>query len=580
MSLPIQPLPTDVVDHIAAGEVIDSLAAVVQELAENALDAGATRITLALWPEQWRIRVVDNGWGMVYDDLLQAATPHSTSKIQTQDDLWQIHSLGFRGEALHSLAQVSHLEICSRSQQDPTAPGWRMVYSPQGEVVEVETVAIAPGTLVTVSDLFSLWPSRRQALPSLNQQLRTVQQAVQQLALCHPQVTWQAELSDRPWFSFSPGQTARDLLPQMVKSIAVSDLRDIHQPLPAREETPNPTQESTSQLYLLLGLPDRCHRRRPDWIQIAVNGRPVQLPELEQSLLRSLRFTLPRDRYPVAFLHLHTQADQVDWNRHPHKATLYLRHLPRWTEAIQQAVQQILRLHPESLSPQGQQQRLTPLIKAAEAAGGYGRPPLTPPAVNLSDPLPDNSLAFQSPSLPVLTAVAQVQNRYILAEHADGICLIEQHIAHERVLYERLSDRWEVVPLPTPVTLERLTPRQQEQLERLGLAVEPFGNQLWAVRQAPAPLAERGDLTAALMELSLGSDLDAALVATACRTAIRNGTPLTPTEMQALLADWQRTRNPHTCPHGRPICLTLPETSLARFFRRHWVIGKSHGLEP
>jgi DNA mismatch repair protein MutL len=135
-------------------------------------------------------------------------------------------------------------------------------------------------------------------------------------------------------------------------------------------------------------------------------------------------------------------------------------------------------------------------------------------------------------------------------------------------------------PSPTPVTLERLTPRQQEQLERLGLAVEPFGNQLWAVRQAPAPLAERGDLTAALMELSLGSDLDAALVATACRTAIRNGTPLTPTEMQALLADWQRTRNPHTCPHGRPICLTLPETSLARFFRRHWVIGKSHGLEP
>jgi DNA mismatch repair protein MutL len=179
---------------------------------------------------------------------------------------------------------------------------------------------------------------------------------------------------------------------------------------------------------------------------------------------------------------------------------------------------------------------------------------------------------------PRLKAVAQVHGRYILAEHPDGMCLIEQHIAHERVLYEQLCDRWQVVPLPSPIILQCLADHQVEQLRQLDLTVDLFGEGLWAVRTVPEPLAQRPDCADALLELSLGGSLEAALVATACRTAIRNGAPLSLAEMQTLLAQWQRTRHPHTCPHGRPICLTLSESSLARFFRRHWVIGKSHGI--
>jgi DNA mismatch repair protein MutL len=224
MTSRIQTLPTEVVHLIAAGEVIDSFAAVVRELAENAIDAGATRITISLWLDQWRIRVADNGTGMELADLQRAATPHSTSKIRDRQDLWQIHSLGFRGEALHSLSQLAALDICSRRAE--TNSGWRIVYDPQGEPVQVEAVAIAPGTIVTVSDLFKTLPTRRQGLPALTQQLRAVQTTIQHIALCHPSITWQVEQSDRPWFSIWASHSPQQILPQFLREVQPGDLRE------------------------------------------------------------------------------------------------------------------------------------------------------------------------------------------------------------------------------------------------------------------------------------------------------------------------------------------------------------------
>jgi DNA mismatch repair protein MutL len=165
-----------------------------------------------------------------------------------------------------------------------------------------------------------------------------------------------------------------------------------------------------------------------------------------------------------------------------------------------------------------------------------------------------------------------------VAEHPNGLWLVEQHIAHERVLYEQLCQAWKLINIEPPILLQHLSPTQIEQLQHLGLQVDPFGLELSAVRTIPEMLAQREDCREALIELSLGKDLQAAQVATACRTAIRNGTPLSLREMQTLLEQWVRTRNPRTCPHGRPIFLRLDESSLSRFFRRHWVIGKSHGI--
>jgi DNA mismatch repair protein MutL len=580
MSFGIRALPKEVVNLIAAGEVIDSLAAVVRELVENALDAGATRIVVSVCPDQWRVRVADNGMGMGLGDLQQAATAHSTSKIRTSDDLWKITSLGFRGEALHSLVALAELEILSR--RTPNVEGWRVRYNSQGEPMQVEACAIAPGTVVTVSNLFGNWPVRRKGLPSVAQQLKAIQTTIQQIALCHPRVTWQVQQNERPWFSLSAGTTTQHILPQILRQVRQTDLQYLSVEVPTPETggggdlpVQNPDSKiQNSLIQLVLGLPDRCHRQRPDWVKVATNRRLVRSPELEQTILAATSRTCPRDRYPICFLHLQVCPSLIDWNRHPAKAEIYLHSLFYWQEQVSRAIEQALRISPTHVSEANQSQRVTTLLKVSEEKAGYNVSRSVQPASEKAE----KTQTSDEIGLIELRAVAQVHNRYIVAEHPTGMWLVEQHIAHERVLYEQLCDRWQLVPLEPPVILSHLTPAQVEQLQRLGLEVEPFGEQLWAVRNAPDLLTKRKDCDLALLELSLGGDLQTAQVATACRSAIRNGTPLSLSEMQTLLDQWTRSRNPRTCPHGRPIYLALEESSLARFFRRHWVIGKSHGI--
>ncbi|MFN6472125.1 MAG: DNA mismatch repair endonuclease MutL [Nostoc sp. SerVER01] len=585
MASTIQALPKEVVYLITAGEVIDSLASVVRELVENSLDSDATRIVVSLWPQQWRIRVADNGCGMNLDDLQQAATAHSTSKIRSSADLWKINSLGFRGEALHSLTNLADLEILSRAVGGKL--GWRVVYGYGGKVLEVEVTAIAPGTVVTVSNLFGNCSSRRQGLPTTAQQMKAVQATIHQIALCHPRVTWQIWQNDRQWFTISPATTTGQLLPQILPQVRQGDLQEV------KLEVPNPPNSSTdaihrsctdamnrvsphSALNLVVGLPDRCHRHRPDWVRVAINGRMVKSAELEQTILSAFHKTLPRDRYPICFLHLAISPDQINWNRNPAKTEIYLNEITYWQEQIIAGINQALRISAANLKETVHTTRVSKLLKAAEAKGGYNFNPQNP---NGDDKTPNSCTdAINGVSPNSLKAVAQVSNTYIVAEHPAGMWLVEQHIAHERVLYERLCNNWQLISVEPPIILYQLSPVQVSQLQRIGLDIEPFGEQLWAVRNLPSMLQQREDCAQAILELSLGGDLQTAQVAVACRSAIRNGTPMNLQEMQTLLDDWQRTRNPRTCPHGRPIYLSLEESALARFFRRNWVIGKSHGI--
>ncbi|MDF0554991.1 DNA mismatch repair endonuclease MutL [Kamptonema sp. UHCC 0994] len=635
MTATIQTLPAEVVHLIAAGEVIDSLAAVVRELVENSLDAGATRIIVSIRPEQWQVQVADNGMGMDLENLQQAATAHSTSKINSAKDLWKITTLGFRGEALHSLAQLACLEIASRENDFATPielrfesnkerpqstnkdlnSGWRIVYNNVGEPREVEAIAIAPGTVVTVSNLFGSWPVRR-GFVSPAQQLRAVQLMLQQIAVCHPRVTWQIRQGDNLVLHISPGVTAKETLPQILRGVRLSDLQqltlEVSPPLGSggggellsrgagellsggagellsggalpitnyqlpitNYQLPITNYQLPAQsLDLVIGLPDRCHRRRPDWVKVAVNGRVVRSPELEQTILTAFGRTCPRDRYPICFIHFQIYPEQIDWNRHPAKAEIYLHNMIYWQEQISLAIARALQLNTEIMPEMPLPERVGKLLKASEQKSGYN--------VNRSiQPNADGEAGKNSSDLGLmeLKAIAQVHNTYILAEHPSGMWLVEQHIAHERVLYEQLCYAWQLVPLEPPVILNQLSPTQVDNLQRLGLEIEPFGEQLWAARSAPALLAKRDDCQDALTEISKVGDLQTAQVATACRSAIRNGTTLTLQEMQTLLDRWKSTRNPRTCPHGRPIFLSLEESALARFFRRNWVIGKSHGI--
>jgi len=608
MTVTIQTLPAEVVHLIAAGEVIDSLAAVVRELVENSLDAGASRIIISIWPEQWRVQVADNGMGINWENLRQAATAHSTSKINNAKDLWKIKTLGFRGEALHSLAQLADLEIASRlnylesanllklglddrlqnSEVSHFESGWRVVYNKLGEPREIEAIALAPGTVVTVSNLFGNWPVRR-GFVSPTQQLKAVQLMLQQIAICHPQVAWQIRQGNNLFWHINPGVTAKDILPQILRGVRLSDLEQLTlkvSPPASREERevlPFSNSESVitnyqlpnQSLELVIGLPDRCHRRRPDWVKIGVNGRVVRLPELEQTILSAFGRTCPQDRYPICVIHLQIDPEQIDWNRHPAKAEIYLHNISYWQEQVSVAIEKAFQLNAEIMPELPLPERVGKLLKASEQKSGYNVSRTIQSNPNGEGEAAKNS---QDLGLIALKAIAQVHNTYILAEHPGGVWLIEQHIAHERVLYEQLCYNWQLIPLEAPVILNHLSLDQVDNLQRLGLDIESFGEQLWAVRSAPALLVNRDDCQDALIEISKVVDLQSAQVATACRSAIRNGTALNLSEMQILLNQWKVTKSPRTCPHGRPIFLSLEESALARFFRRSWVIGKSHGI--
>jgi DNA mismatch repair protein MutL len=549
----IHTLPIEVVHLIAAGEVIDSLAAVVRELAENAIDAKATRIVISIWTDTLSVQVSDNGGGMAIADLSQAATPHTTSKINNAEDLQQINSLGFRGEALYSLAQLADLNICSRPVLEPV--GYKANYDEHGNLQSSpKVVAIAVGTIVTVRNLFSRYPNRLQSLPSNSQQVRKVQLQIQQMAIANPQVNWQVNLDSREWLTIWAGENASEILPQIISSIQSYDLVYKWFALPP---SPSPVGEG-GNISITLGLPDRLSRRRPDWVKIILNGRVITFPELEQTILSSLERTLPRNRFPVCIVSLDLPCDRIDWNRHPAKAEAYIQDLGDIQTQLKDCITESLKA-PESSSQINYGSAAKDLLKTAERKTSYL--------------IPAKKENFNQPNLS-LKAIAQVLDTYILAEHAGGLWLVEQHVAHERVLFEQIETQWQIVAIEQPILLKQLSDDAIERLQALGLEIESFGNNLWAVRSLPEILIGHEDCAVILQDMSQQDDPTMARATAACRSAIRNGTKLELATIRDLLSQWQQTRNPHTCPHGRPICLAIDESDLARFFRRNWLISK------
>jgi DNA mismatch repair protein MutL len=549
----IHTLPIEVVHLIAAGEVVDSLAAVVRELAENAIDANATRIVISIWTDSLSVQVSDNGCGMAIADLSQAATPHTTSKINNAEDLQQINSLGFRGEALYSLAQLADLNICSRPVLEPV--GYQAHYDQYGNLpTSPKVVAIASGTVVTVRNLFSRYPNRLQSLPSNSQQVRKVQLQIQQMAIANPQVNWQVNLDNREWMTIWAGENASEILPQIISSIQPYDL--VYKEF-ALTPSPSPAGEG-SNISITLGLPDRLSRRRPDWVKIILNGRVINFPELEQTILSSLERTLPRNRFPVCIVNLNLPCDHIDWNRHPAKAEAYIQDLGEIQTQLKECITEALKV-PTSSSPINYGSAANDLLKTAERKTSYL--------------IPAKRENFNQPTLS-LKAIAQVLDTYILAEHAGGLWLVEQHVAHERVLFEQIETQWQIVAIEQPILLKQLSDDEIERLQVLGLEIEAFGNNLWAVRSLPEILIGHEDCAVILQEMAQQDDPTMSRATAACRSAIRNGTKLEMSTIRDLLWQWQQTRNPHTCPHGRPICLAIDESDLARFFRRNWIISK------
>ncbi|MFN3449847.1 MAG: DNA mismatch repair endonuclease MutL [Roseococcus sp.] len=575
MSL-IRLLPPATADRIAAGEVVERPAAVVKELVENALDAGARHIRVEI--EEGgasRILVEDDGCGMSPEDLALSVERHATSKLPDEAMLFAIGTLGFRGEALPSIGAVARLALTSRTREGAA----HRIAVEGGRKGAVTPAAGPPGTRVEVRDLFFATPARRKFLRGARAEGEAALDALRRLALAWPQVGFEALLEGRPVLRLAPeGREAR------IAALLGADFAAAARPVERRDAT-----------LSLSGLAGGPAYTRPTTAQqhLVVNGRPVKDPLLRMALRAAYRDVTAPGRHPAAALFLDLPPALVDVNVHPMKTELRFREPEAVRGAVIAALRRALGL---PLGEAGAR-----LGYAGPAALRLAPPPAPPPPAGFAEarlplafapppPLPAAAPAPEPapPEHPLGRALAQVMDTYILAEAPDGaLILVDQHAAHERLTHERLHAELvaggvRAQPLLLPAVVElpgaaRLLEAAPD-LARLGLEIEGFGPGAVLVRALPAllgtpdPAPLLRDLAEELAEEGEGAALklrlDAAIARLACHGSVRAGRRLAPAEMDALLRAMERTPRAATCSHGRPTFLRLGPGEMARLFGR------------
>jgi DNA mismatch repair protein MutL len=574
------------VNRIAAGEVIERPAAVVKELVENALDAGATRISVALQAGGIeRIEVIDDGSGMSAEELGLAVQRHATSKL-TDDDLVRITTLGFRGEALPSIGAAARLAITSRPRDAAHAS---TIGVEGGLVSDVAPAAGAPGTRVVVRDLFFATPARRKFLKHPRTEADHAEEAVRRLAFAAPGVAFRLESDGRVLFDL-PAQE----LPARVAALFGAEA--------AASLVPVEAERGALLLSGLVCAPS-VTRATGAAQALVVNGRPVVDPVLRTAVRVAYRDVIAAGRFPVVALYLDLPAEELDVNVHPAKTELRFRD----AAAVRSLVIGGLRA---ALSGGAGTQMPAPSIQSRGPAThlAYSRPPPTswrpPPLPGMSSQgLSEDRLPFAAmPAARVLPAMAaredhplgaplaQVLDTYVIAVAADGsLVLVDQHAAHERLTHEAIREQMlaggvrsqptltpAVVDMP-PSDAARLLARAED-LARLGLEIEGFGPGAVLVRALPAALGapEPGpllrDLADEFAEMGeatvLDARLDAVIARLACHGSIRAGRRLTQHEMDALLRQMEATPRAATCSHGRPTFLRFSKADIEKLFGR------------
>lgn len=556
-------------NRIAAGEVVDRPASVLKELVENSLDAGARSIRVTAEAGGKRLlRVEDDGVGMDRDDAVLAFERHATSKLRCLDDLEAIATLGFRGEALPAIASVSRLLLTT---SDETGPGTEVEVR-AGRMISVQETDRARGTSVEVAGLFFNVPARRRFLRSDGTELSHLLRVLTDLALAQPAVRFRLEHGGRTLLETGSTTDCAERIEQLFG-------REL-----ARRLVPISCDRASVKVWGFADRPADAGTRR-DRQHLFVNGRRVQDRTLLHAVSEAYRETVAAGRHPALFLFVEVGRGEVDVNVHPQKAEVRFRRPMEVHDAVREAVAAAFRVPvavPDLADLRPALARRDPLPSCPAVAV-----PDTRAASQLCEPKPR-----RSQQTPVATpeVLAQLLDSYVIAQEREGLVLVDQHAAHERVLFERYlaeaeADRVEQQRLLLPVQLE-LTPReaalleeQAGELSRLGFLVEPFG--LAAARIDAVPKAVVGaeparlvrDLleeAASVRRVATGvAELRRQLVTTAaCRAAIKVRTPLPREAMQRLLEDLGRCKNPTTCPHGRPVAFRLPLADIERAFRR------------
>jgi DNA mismatch repair protein MutL len=652
----IHVLSENVANKIAAGEVVERPASVVKELLENALDAGARRIRVNVEAGGKKlIQVIDDGCGMVRDDAMLAFERHATSKIRNADDLLTIATLGFRGEALPSIASVSRLRLETHAPEDAAGT---IVEIAGGKILTVEEAGLPLGTCVTVRDLFFNIPARRKFLKAESTELSHIASLVTHYALAHPEMHWELHSATNSMLVAPPVADhsqriyqvfGKETLDQLIALSALLPLERVGLPQPppwrrSEVEEPQEPVKGEMKLHGFVSRPE-IQKLNRNSIFIFVNGRLIRDRLVQHALTEAYRNINPPTVYPVVLLFLEMPATEVDVNVHPSKTEVRFRQSSILHDFIRDSVRAVLmksrpvpsfmtEMHASpSASPSltsGAQdftgselhlteadaafalraQQLPPFTAPLQFEGGgfaveanaavpvarfgpqtFGGPAaaLAPGGNGCSPEVADEDVPAGLESLATLKPVAQIRDSFILAINPQGLWIIDQHVAHERILFERickqrLAESPERQQMLMPLIVE-LTPGQMavfaeisDELNRNGFEVEPFGSRTIAVKTTTAGVVA-GDVEHLLHEIleqfereeqSLNLEKIRTNIAAsiACHAAIKVNMPLEQNKMEWLLQELAKTDCPMSCPHGRPVVLRYSVKDIQRAFKR------------
>jgi DNA mismatch repair protein MutL len=566
----IKLLDEDTINKIAAGEVIERPSSAVKEMVENSIDAGATKILIEVAEGgKSLIKVTDDGCGMEPEDLTMAFQKHATSKITGAKDLDKIKTMGFRGEALASIASVTRsLEVYTKTRTAPTGTYLRME---GGRVVEKKEIGCPIGTSIAVRDLFYNVPARRKHLKGAEAELVHIVDAVTEMAIINYGISFELFSGKRTLFRSSKSNSWDEVL------LKIFDLKTLKGMMPFCAKGPNWRQTGAA------GDPTST-RSSPDRIFVYVNGRPVSSKALTAALREAYRSVIPSGRSPIAVLSLEIIPDLVDVNVHPTKREIRLLQEEEISAALTLAVSEVLRANAEAKLLRETPRTELPSTQASVVDQKSEQKTLP---LDVTGEEVEVSVASEI-TIPQVKVLGQVLKLYILAESDQGLLIIDQHAAAERIRFERLKALYGQKKisqeLAEPVTID-LAPNEQvlieswkDVLQEIGFEISPFGGKTYHVRAVPAlgrkvesPEAVYDVLRALFTLGKVGPEATSKediLKLLACKGSIKSGRELSMQEMASLLKDLYACNSPLTCPHGRPVIVAITQAELERLFLR------------
>ncbi|MCB0192262.1 MAG: DNA mismatch repair endonuclease MutL [Anaerolineae bacterium] len=597
----IRVLPPDVAAKIAAGEVVERPASVVKEFVENSIDAGATFIRVEIQQGGKRlIRVMDDGCGIAADEVPLAFARHATSKLGSVEELNGVKTLGFRGEALASIAAVSQLTLSSRPSAQAAATRIRLEGSKQTAFGSAGSPA---GTIITVENLFYNVPARLKFLKADATETGHIHRIVSHYALAYPDIRFSLQCDNRTTFQTSGSGQLFDAL------AAVFSLETARQMIEVEGQETNPNSAYPIEVFGYAGNPS-LHRGMRDQIVFFVNRRWIQDRALNQAVVQAYHTFLPVGRFPVAVLNIEIDPTQVDVNVHPTKAEVKFQESRLIFKAVQRAVREAV----VAAAPVPHYGTHVAPSSDASLSGHAGDPASWRGMFQAHNRADAGHFAFEaqrtlpfhaegedgtpadwftasdpeSKKLPPMRVIGQVQQMYIVTEGPDGLYLIDQHAAHERILYEKLAAQKAKAAVPRQQLLEpaimELSPghaaiveSEFEVLTEVGFEIEPFGGTTYRLRAIPDMLGKAEptqafvDILAEMADgaIPLAKETHEKIAITVCkRASVKGGQVLSQEEMRELVRQLEATTAPRTCPHGRPTMIHLSGSQLAREFGR------------